>query len=169
MSVSESPKTHLNQVVPELVEEAFPELVGIDITAEFGDIFGSFTEHSRGDMGTYTLRLGSELKEVPLPVIRGAVAMELQQIAKKERNFIGYMGQRFFEKFSSSYAIDVSCREDLDLVSRGLGKDYAAFSRHITDNCGYVWKPFDGYTPPEIEMMTKSREDFNRFLLFMKH
>lgn len=155
MSDQEGTRFHLNQLLPDIIRFAFPKLKRLDIVAERADIENFFTEHEY-DGGTYTLRVGNELKDAPMAVMAGAIAMELQQIEKETQMPIRYPTQRFFEKLSRRYASRVSRKEDLDLLSRGLGGNYAVFNSYITDHCGYIWEPRDGYSPRDFQTIASA-------------
>jgi hypothetical protein len=164
--------------MPELVRFGFPELREVDIISEFADLDGLFTDHEydfevrrRRDCGgsqryhvsgMHNLRLCKELSGAPMPVVAGAIATELQQIAKDERSFLLNMWDGLLEKVSVTYQIWVSQREDVDIIRRGLGYHVSEFNRFITENCGYVWTPLDGYSPFAFETMVTMHNQLER-------
>ena len=166
MSDNESKHYHLNQLLPDIVRFAFPELKQVDIIAEHADIDHSFTDNLF-DNGTYTLRLGNELKDAPVPVRAGAIAMELQQIAKQVRTPLRYRLQRFWKWCSVDYQIKVSQREDIDLINREFGGCMSEFNDFIGKQCGYVWNPKDGYHPGVFEMYSVVRQETGGHLIFI--
>ncbi len=165
MSYQEGKTFHLNQLLPEIVRFAFPELREVDIIAERAQLGNSFTDHEF-DEGTYTIRLCNELNGAPMTVIAGAIAMELQQIAKKVHSPIRYGVQRFFERLSPHIAAQVSRKEDLDMINRGLGGNYTQFNEYITTRCEYAWNPIDGYSPSEFDILLNLHGALRRYPAF---
>lgn len=158
------PSYHINQVVPDIVNQAFPEISDVYITAEYGNTDGHSTGHTYERNGGYTLRICDDLKDAPLHVMRGAIGAELLQIAEKENSFIIYSWICLREKVSRSFSIRVSRSDDINIIKRGLGDDYLAFKRHIVNECGYEWNELDGFCLDDIEMIVNAYNNHKRFV-----
>ncbi len=141
---------HANQVLPEIVNEAFQELKGLPMCVEYRDDPESFTSYEYSQ-GSFTICLGEELRFAPLAVKRGALAEELGKIARlvkdPHKHNVECAIRKYFNNFAiyKDYAIDVSMEENIDLIERGLGKDYIRYTMYLEKNCNYRWRPSDGY------------------------
>jgi hypothetical protein len=164
----------IKRLLPKVVDSSFPEIREVNIMVDYGDTGNFFTNHrhakktvyqvSKDGVRTlpetrlYTVRICRELADAPEGAVAAAMAIELQQISKKETKPLRYMAQRLWERCSVSHQIRVSEREDIDMVKRGLGGNLALLNDHITENCDYVWNPRDGYRPDLFEQIVLEYE-----------
>lgn len=156
MTVAQKARIHINQLVPEIMGQAFPEIDGLPVVAEYSGDTDAYADADLSE-GFYTITLAKDLEDAPLPVLRGALAEELGKIAKFETiSKISLFVQSILLGLSDRYAARFSRLGDMDLIRRGLGEDYLAYSRYLRDQFGYEHQRFDGYKLEDLEPMVKS-------------
>jgi hypothetical protein len=143
---------HINQLVPELVDQAFPELKDVYIIAEYSGDGNPYSDISLSEgRDTYTITLSNTLQDAPPSVLRGALSEQLMYVTKiTSHPFL--MNVQIMLSSLPSYAARFSRRMDSQLIRRGMGDDFLAYYRYVNDRLGSISRPRGSYTLEELGM-----------------
>lgn len=124
----------LNQIIAEIVPQAFPELAGKKIELEYVRLDDasfdcvSYREH-------YWIRVDKDMASAPRRVLVGGLAHELCHFILNKKETVW---QALKYKLSKSYRIIVERNTDLETIKRGFGPQLLALARYNeTQNDGY--------------------------------
>lgn len=142
---------HAPRVLKELVEDAFPELKDVPLDVDYRNDPEAFTmtEYSQRCL---TIFLGEELRKAPWAAKSGAIAEELCKISKMLVSPAVHRAEYLIQKyliilpFFKDCPADISMKENEDLIERGLGSDYIAYTVYLENHCNYRWVPTDGHS-----------------------
>ncbi len=122
---------HLQPVVNQVIENAYPELINDHVHVEFTDLENAFTAYGELLTKGFFIELDNTLKEASPEAIEGAIARELSDIVHDIKGRTNGILEAISRAISNQYETLEERNIDLDVIIRGYGKQLLAFLEFI--------------------------------------
>lgn len=147
---------HFNQILPGLVEEKFPEIIQLPMYVATFEDEHALTGYYLDEPNT-VIQVNVMLRDAPLRAKRGALGKELVDIWRYYTNCWNQVIDEFSGCFSKRRTIKNVQKKDDILIAKGMGEDLIEYNWFLTHECGYRWKPTDGYNQRELRYRVGGR------------
>ena len=142
---------NLSECIQEIVNRGFPELKGVDISANYKKMNDAYFEFARNSRREYNIDVDKTLKNVKKKVILGGMSHELAHIYRETKMniFFSWIDSKLYDLFSYYESWDER-KTDILVLKRGLGKELLAFLKYA-DKRREKYNSSDGLTVEELE------------------
>ncbi len=142
---------NIDHYISKIVNDGFPELKNITITAKYKKLKNSFMQVEYESETEYIIQIDTSLEGVNKDIMLGGIAHEIAHVFRNVcSNFLGTIISGVMYRISSKYRTRDERETDLLVVERGFGKQLLAFLKY-NDKYYYAYTESDGLTVKELK------------------